>query len=93
MLFCIVFLIGILADAIIQKTIGVGNVLRAIGIPYPTSVPPGDPYVLPNAEIPQSYRGQVSLFILAGQSNMVGWASVQEEEKTDPLESRKGREI
>jgi len=80
----IVFLVGVLAGAVIQKTIGVGNVLRAVGIPYPTSVPAGDPYVLSTAEIPQAYRGQMSLFILAGQSNMVGWAPVPEEEKPDP---------
>jgi hypothetical protein len=84
LLFSIVFLVGVLAGAVIQKTIGVGNVLRAVGIPYPTSVPPGDPYVLSNAEIPQVYKGQMSLFILAGQSNMVGWAPVSEEKKTDP---------
>jgi hypothetical protein len=85
LLFCIVFLVGVLAGAVIQKTIGAGNVLRAVGIPYPTSVPPpGDPYVLSTAEIPQAYRGQMSLFILAGQSNMVGWAPIPEGEKTDP---------
>src|SRR5687768_8337866 len=85
LLFSIVFLVGVLAGALIQKTIGVGNVLRVVGIPYPTSVPPpGDPYILSNAEIPQAYRGQMSLFILAGQSNMVGWAPIPEGEKTDP---------
>lgn len=84
LLFSIVFLVGVLAGAVIQKTIGVGNVLRAVAIPYPTSVPPGAPYVLSTAEIPQAYRGRMSLFILAGQSNMVGWAAVPEEEKTNP---------
>ena len=84
LLFSMVFLVGVLAGAVIQKMIGVGNVLRAVGIPYPTSVPLGDPYFLSTAEIPQAYRGQMSLFILAGQSNMVGWAPVPEEEKTDP---------
>lgn len=82
LLFSIVFLVGVLAGALIQKMIGVGNILRAVGIPYPTSVPPSDPYVLSTAEIPQAHRGQMSLFILAGQSNMVGWAPVPEEEKT-----------
>ena len=84
LLFSIVFLVGVFAGAVIQKTIGVGNILRAVGIPYPTSMPPGDPYALSTVEIPQAYRGQMSLFILAGQSNMVGWASVPLEEKTDP---------
>lgn len=84
LLLSIVFLIGAMAGAVIQKTIGVGNVLRAVGIPYPTSLPSGDPYVLSTTEIPQVYRGQMSLFILAGQSNMVGWAPLPEEQKTNP---------
>jgi hypothetical protein len=83
LLFGMVFLVGALAGAVIQKRIGVGNILRAVGIPYPTSMPPGDPYALSAVEIPQAYRGQMSLFILAGQSNMVGWAPVPLEEKTD----------
>jgi hypothetical protein len=64
--------------------IGVGNVLRAVGIPYPASVPPGNPTVLPAVEIPQVYRGRMSLFLLVGQSNMVGWAPIPEEQQTDP---------
>ena len=77
-----VFLMGGLAGAMIQKTIGVGNVLRAVGVPYPTSVPlPVN--VLP-AEIPREYQGEMRLFILAGQSNMVGWAPIPDGEKTDP---------
>ena len=84
LLFSTVFLVGILTGAVIQKTIGIGNVLRAVGIPYPTSISPGDLYVLPTAEVPQAYRGKMSLFILVGQSNMVGWAPIPQEEKTDP---------
>lgn len=80
----IVFLAGVLAGAIIQKTIGVGNALRAIGIPYPTSVPPGYSANLSPVEIPPAYRGKMSLFILSGQSNMIGWAPIPQEEKTDP---------
>jgi hypothetical protein len=81
LLFSVVFLVGVLAGAMIQKTIGVGNVLRAVGIPYPTSMPlPAN--VLP-AEIPKKYQGEMRLFILAGQSNMVGWAPIPDGEKTD----------
>src|SRR5688572_14993347 len=82
LLVSIVFLMGVLAGAMIQKTIGVGNVLRAAGVPYPTSVPlPVN--VLP-AEIPKEYQGKMRLFILAGQSNMVGWAPIPDGEKTNP---------
>ena len=84
LLFSIVFLVGLLTGALIQKKIGVGNVLRAVGIPYPTSVSLGAPYHLSTVEIPQAHRGQMSLFILAGQSNMVGWSPIPEGERTDP---------
>lgn len=83
LLISIAFVVGILAGATIQKSIGIGNVLRAVGIPYPTSVAPSDPHVLPTAEIPQVYRAQLNLFILVGQSNMVGWAPIPAEQKTD----------
>ena len=74
LLVSMVFLMGVVAGAMIQKTMGIGNVLRAIGVPYPTSVPlPVN--VLP-AEIPKEYQGEMRLFILAGQSNMVGWAPI-----------------
>ena len=73
---------GVLAGAVIQKTTGVGNVLRAIGVPYPTSVPL--PVNVVPAEIPKEYQGEMRLFILAGQSNMVGWAPIPDSEKTDP---------
>ena len=78
----IVFLMGALAGAMIQKTIGVGNVLRAVGIPYPTSV--SIPVNVLPAEIPREYQGQMHLFILAGQSNMVGWAPIPEGEQPNP---------
>jgi hypothetical protein len=35
-------------------------------------------------EIPQEYHGGMRLFILTGQSNMVGWAPIPEGEPTDP---------
>jgi hypothetical protein len=68
----ILFLSGIVAGTVIQKTIGLGNVLRAAGIPYPTSLPSGFSSGSSPVEILQEYQGSLSLFILAGQSNMVG---------------------
>src|SRR5688572_23025136 len=76
------FLMGVLAGAMIQKTIGFGNVLRAVGVPYPTSVPLAVNVL--SAEIPKEHQGEMRLFILAGQSNMVGWAPIPDGEKTDP---------
>jgi hypothetical protein len=82
--YSVIFILGILVGAVIQKTLGVGNLLRSAGIPYPTSVPPPAPTVLPTEQVPAAYRGRLSLFILAGQSNMVGWAPLPEEKETDP---------
>ncbi len=80
----VIFLAGALLGVVFQKTFGVGNALRAIGISYPTSVPSGYSAVSAPLEIPEAYRGTMSLFILAGQSNMVGWASLPPDQPTDP---------
>lgn len=74
--------VAILLGALIQKNLGFGNVLRSFGVPYPTAAPPlqGPPVV----EIPQEHRGRMLLFILAGQSNMVGWAPVPDDQISDP---------
>ena len=74
-------LMGALAGAAVQKYFGLGNVLRQIGIPYPT-VPVSTPMLV--HEIPQAYLGNMKLFVLAGQSNMVGWAPVPENENYNP---------
>lgn len=73
-----------MAGAVMQKYIGVGNILRTVGIPYPTTEVPVTANTLPIAEIPKMNQGQLRLFILAGQSNMVGWAPIPEDEKIDP---------
>jgi hypothetical protein len=83
LLYSIVFLVGALAGAAIQKTIGIGNVLRAVGIAYPTRTPLAGSNGFPVMEIPKEHQGQMHLFILAGQSNMVGWSPIPEGERTD----------
>lgn len=84
LLWIILFLAGTSTGALLQKKIGVGNILRSVGVPYPASAPasasPGKPVV----DIPPAHKGKLSLFILAGQSNMVGWAPVPEDVVTDP---------
>ncbi len=80
----IFLLVGVMSGIAIQKYFGLGNVLRAVGIPYPTVGAPVSSNGLSVAEIPQLYHGQMYLFILAGQSNMVGLAPIPEGEKTDP---------
>jgi hypothetical protein len=81
--FGLVLLIGIVLGTVIQKAYGVGNLLRGVGVPYPTQVLV--PLLADSApgEIPIEFQGEVSLFILAGQSNMVGWAPLPEHQDKD----------
>jgi len=83
-LYCIFLLAVAMTGAFMQKYLGMGNILRAVGIPYPTATLPNTSRELPMAEIPQLYHGKMNLFILAGQSNMVGWAPVPEEQAINP---------
>lgn len=76
-------LVGAAAGVLIQKNIGAGNLARRVGIPYPTQTPPGPP--APGFEIPAEHKGQMALFILAGQSNMTGWAPLPEQQEIDPM--------
>jgi len=83
-LFSIIFLVGVMAGTFIQKTIGVGNILRFVGIAYPTRTALADQNYFPVMEIPKEHQGRMHLFILAGQSNMVGWSPIPQGERTDP---------
>ena len=47
-----------MAGAVMQKYIGVGNILRTVGIPYPTTEVPVTANTLPIAEIPKMNQGQ-----------------------------------
>ena len=77
------FLAGLFFGAVIQKAYGLGNLLRGVGVPYPTRTPLPTPG-LELDEIPRDYQGEMALFILAGQSNMVGWAPLPEDQVKDP---------
>jgi hypothetical protein len=83
-LYGLLLVIGVMFGAALQKYLGVGNILRSIGIPYPTSAPSVPTNILPTIDVPRADQEQMSLFILAGQSNMVGWAPIPEGEKSDP---------
>ena len=60
----------------VQRSFGVGNLLREIGVPYPTRMPAPPtpiPAPAPSADnIAPIHQGSLALFILAGQSNMSG---------------------
>jgi hypothetical protein len=64
--------VGGVTGIVLQRTYSVGNILRGAGVAYPTRTPV--PTATPNwsAEIPAAWQGQLSLFVLAGQSNMAG---------------------
>jgi hypothetical protein len=83
-LYIILLSTGMLAGMAVQRYLGLGNILRSVGVAYPTRTPPADSNNPVISEIPKEYHGQVRLFILAGQSNMVGWGPIPEGEPTDP---------
>ena len=73
LLVALAFVVGVAIGAAVQRSIGVGNVLRDIGIPYPTRTPIPTPTPSLSADIiDNGHRGKLALFILAGQSNMSG---------------------
>lgn len=76
------FLGGMMFGMVLQKYLGLGNILRAVGIPYPTAAAPVPQVIVP-VDIPREYQGQMLLFVLAGQSNMVGWSPIPAGEPTD----------
>lgn len=76
-------LVGMLAGVALQRYVGLGNLLRASGIAYPTRTSPVNSSDSTILEIPQEHQGRMRLFILAGQSNMVGWAPIPEGEPAD----------
>jgi Carbohydrate esterase, sialic acid-specific acetylesterase len=78
------FAVGLLAGIFIQQTYGAGIILRWWGIPISTSVPTPTPRVGAAIDIPKSDGVKVSLFILAGQSNMSGRGTVLLAEPHDP---------
>lgn len=77
-------LTGTLVGMAMQRYVGLGNLLRFAGVAYPTRTPSAVSNAVHVTQIPQAYHGRMQLFILAGQSNMVGWAPIPEGEPTDP---------
>ena len=75
---------GMMAGMLVQRYMGLGNILRSVGVAYPTRAPVAGPNASPLHDIPEAHQGQMRLFILAGQSNMVGWSPIPEGEPTDP---------
>lgn len=80
----ITLLIGFFIGAVIQRNIGLGSLLYRVGLPSFTRSAEPTPTVS-YAEVPAKYQGKMSLFILAGQSNMVGYAPLPEYQEQDSM--------
>jgi hypothetical protein len=76
-------LTGMMAGIVLQRYVGLGNILRSAGVAYPTRTPLASPSAFPGIEMPKEHQGRMRLFILAGQSNMVGWSQIPDGERTD----------
>ena len=68
---------------VVQRYMGLGNILRSVGVAYPTRTVLSGSNDFPILEIPKGHQGRMHLFILAGQSNMVGWSPIPEGERSD----------
>jgi hypothetical protein len=79
-------LTGMLLGILFQRSFGLGNLLRIVGVGYPTRTPeeiPARVTPTPLPSVPGGYQGKLALFILAGQSNMSGYAPIPEEQHRD----------
>lgn len=83
-LYAALVLTGMMMGIVLQRYVGLGHILRSVGVVYPTRTPQAGSIDLPLMEIPKEHQGRMHLFILAGQSNMVGWSPIPEGERTDP---------
>ncbi|MFO7635062.1 MAG: sialate O-acetylesterase [Caldilinea sp.] len=81
----LVFVIGAVCGVWLQRTYGVGNVLRAAGLMPDRQVdmPPPTP-TRTAVGIPAEFQGRLALIVLAGQSNMSGWAPLPPEQELHP---------
>jgi hypothetical protein len=77
------FVTGSLFGYLIQRNYGVGNLLRSAGI-MPTRPVPAPTPTRPPVGLPNEFQGQLSLFALAGQSNMSGWVPAPAEQTLHP---------
>jgi len=79
------FAIGLIGGIWLQRTYGAANLLRAAGVlpPHQESLPNPTP-TRTAVGLPPEFHGQMALFVLAGQSNMSGWAPLLAEQTLHP---------
>lgn len=69
------FGIGLVSGAVVEKSYGVKNILKAVAGSYRTRVQ-GQTIETSESGVPESHQGKLQLFILAGQSNMSGMGDI-----------------
>lgn len=83
-LYAALLLTGMMVGMVVQRYMGLGNILRSVGVAYPTRTALADSDDFHIMEVPKEHQGRMHMFILAGQSNMVGWSPIPKGERTDP---------
>lgn len=80
-----VFFLGGGCGLLLQRNMGLGNLLRAAGIWTPEADAETWPMqTRPAPGLPRGFQGQLALFVLAGQSNMSGWGDLPEQQTLHP---------
>jgi hypothetical protein len=84
----IIFAVGVLSGALLQKYSAFGNLLRAVGVKSILSLMSArvisQPAISAEPGIPEKFLGKLSLVILAGQSNMSGRGDLPAEHSAHP---------
>jgi hypothetical protein len=81
----LVFFLGAMFGVLVQRNYGVGRVLRTFRVSYGQLANVPKSTTMPVSGIPEEFQGKLSLFILAGQSNMSGRGDVPANQVADPL--------
>jgi hypothetical protein len=83
-----IFALGVLSGAVLQKYSVFGNLLRVVGVKSIFSLISArvisQPAISAEPGIPEKFSGKLSLVILAGQSNMSGRGDLPAEHSTHP---------
>lgn len=79
-----VFALGVLFGVLVQRYYGAGRVLKTLRVVSSQLANVGKSTAMPVSGIPEEFQGKLSLFILAGQSNMSGRGDVPASQVADP---------
>lgn len=75
---------GAAGGVLLQRNVGVGNVMRAVHLMPTLPATAGPTPTRPPVGIPAEFQGRLALFVLAGQSNMSGWSPLPAEQVLHP---------